>query len=68
MKSFIIESIRRLAQMIAGLEVFGFPGLNAIRRLLYRAVFDIGPCPIIGRSVRLYRTQLLDGLFQLPRP
>lgn len=55
MKYLIIESLRRIIQIIFGLEIFEFPGLSHIRNFFYRLVFKIGSSPIIGKEVRLYR-------------
>ena len=41
----MMNALRRFVQMIFGLSIFEFPGLNALRVLAYRAVFDIGPNP-----------------------
>lgn len=61
-KYLINESIKKLAQMIFGLEIFDFPGLNYLRKLAYRTVFKIGNDPIIEKNVNIYRVhQMRDG-------
>jgi acetyltransferase-like isoleucine patch superfamily enzyme len=51
----VIESLRRIIQIVFGIEIFEFPGLNRMRNFFYRLVFSIGKNPIIGKGVRLYR-------------
>ena len=53
--SFIIEAIRRFAQICVGFEIFEFPGLSLIRNFTYRILFKIGSNPVIGKNVRLFR-------------
>ena len=48
-KYFINESIKKLVQMIFGLEIFDFSLLNSLRKLAYRMVFKIGDNPIIEK-------------------
>lgn len=62
LKYLIDESIKKLAQMICGLEIFDFPVLNSLRKLAYRTVFKIGSNPIIEKNVKIYRVhQMRDG-------
>lgn len=61
-KYFINESIKKLVQMIFGLEIFDFSLLNSLRKLAYRMVFKIGDNPIIEKNVKIYRVhQMLQG-------
>lgn len=39
------NALQRFVQMIFGLTLFELPGLNKLRIMAYRAVFDIGPDP-----------------------
>lgn len=61
-KYFINESIKKLVQMIFGLEIFDFPLLNSLRKLAYRTVFKIGDNPIIEKNVKIYGVhQMIEG-------
>lgn len=51
----ILEGIRRIAQILVGLQLFTFPILNYIRRCTYKVLFDIGNKSRIGHSVILHR-------------
>lgn len=56
MSYILIESYRRLIQIIFGIELFDFPVLQKLRGLIYRSAFRIGKRPIIEYHVRLSRT------------
>jgi acetyltransferase-like isoleucine patch superfamily enzyme len=57
----VIESLRRIIQIVFGIEIFEFPGLNRMRNFFYRLVFSIGKHAIIGRNVRLFRVHGLSS-------
>ncbi|MCF0147285.1 MAG: acyltransferase [Clostridium sp.] len=62
LKYFIDESIKKLVQMIFGLEIFDFPILNSLRKLAYKAVFKMGNKLIIEKNVKIYRVhQMKEG-------
>lgn len=56
MKYILVESYRRLIQIIFGLEIFDFPVLQRLRGLMYRTAFQMGKNPVIEYHVRLSRT------------
>lgn len=56
MNYLIVESLRRLIQMIFGMEIFSFPGLMYIRKCMYRLCFHIGSKPTIDYGVKLSRS------------
>lgn len=56
MSYILIESYRRLIQIIFGIELFDFPVLQKLRGLMYRTAFKIGKKPVIEYHVRLSRT------------
>lgn len=51
----VIESFRRIVQMLFGNELFELPVLNSIKILAFRLVFDIKDNPIIGAHMRMFR-------------
>ena len=55
LKYKFIEALRRLMQMVFGLQLFTFPGLYTLRTWAYRLHFSIGPKPRIGYNVILHR-------------
>lgn len=56
MKYILVESYRRLMQIIFGIELFDFPVLQKLRGLMYKTAFKIGKKPVIEYHVRLSRT------------
>ena len=61
-KYFINESIKKLTQMIFGLEIFDFPVLNSLRKLAYKSVFKTGNNLTIEKNVKIYRVhQMVKG-------
>lgn len=66
MKYLIVESARRLMQMIFSCELFSFPGLMAVRKGMYRLCFKIGKKPVIDYDVHLSRShQLSSGTIKI---
>lgn len=55
MKYMLVESWRRIIQIIIGAEIFEFPVLNLIRTFFMRISFGIGRKPVIGARVRFTR-------------
>ncbi|MGN0551672.1 MAG: acyltransferase [Acutalibacteraceae bacterium] len=55
MKYILVEGIRRFLQIIFGMEIFNFPGLQSLRGLVYRACYKIGRKPVIENNVRFIR-------------
>lgn len=61
MKYILVESLRRLMQMIFSMELFSFPGLMAVRKLFYRLCFSIGKKPTIDYDVHLSRSHKISS-------
>lgn len=60
MKYIIVEGFRRFIQILFGMEIFDFPGLQSIRGLAYRIIYKIGSSPVIEHGVRLSKSHHQD--------
>ena len=58
----IIETLRRIVQLIFGSELFDLPILSSIRVVMYKLCFNIGKSPTIGFGMRFFRShRMKDG-------
>ena len=57
----IIETLRRIVQLIFGSELFDLPILSSLRKVMYRLCFDIGKSPTIGFGMRFFRSHRMKN-------
>lgn len=57
----IIETSRRIVQLIFGSELFDLPILSSLRKVMYRLCFDIGKSPTIGFGMRFFRSHRMKN-------